>query len=60
VLEDNERIDYFDMNEAGKKINMWKLDQEAQAFFLNWHTGHILNFTEAYKSISKIALKAGG
>lgn len=56
VLSEEERIDYFDIAEATKKLDIWKLDQEATGFFLNWHTGHILKFTETYKGISQIAL----
>lgn len=56
VLSEEERIDYFELEMAERKIAMWKLDQEAVGFFLNWHTGHILKFTETYKGISQIAL----
>lgn len=59
VLQDQERIDYYTLDQAGEKMQLWQLDKEATGFFLNWHTGHILKLTETFKGISQIALNKG-
>lgn len=58
ILSEDEKIDYFDMSEIQKKMDIWRLDPLACSFFLNWHINHIANYSSSLNHISEIALKA--
>lgn len=51
VLEENERVDYFEDTVAEKKLKAWRGDMEATTFFLTWHTEHIQNYTSSLTQI---------
>lgn len=55
ILADEERIDTFSFAEAAKKMELWALDFDAQAFFLNFLSAGINDFTAHYRSITQIA-----
>lgn len=59
VLEEDERIDYFDDEIAGKKMKLWGADLNATAFFLNWHNeatvSFMKNLQKTFKTVSKVA-----
>lgn len=52
VLEDTERIDYFSYDLATQKLALWKLDELAQAFFLNWLTSQISYYSNILEKIT--------
>jgi hypothetical protein len=54
VLSDSERVDSYSTDEAVKKMNIWKLDPDMIAFFLNWHTEHMHSYMESLSVISRI------
>lgn len=55
ILSDNERVDTFSFQDAIEKMNTWAMDMDAQAFFLNFLTSGMNDFTKHYKSIMQIA-----
>lgn len=57
ILADDERIDYFDEQEAEKKLNMWKAYPNDVSFFLTWHTNHIQGYIRDLNKISETVLK---
>lgn len=56
VLDENERIDYFNFDVATNKLNAWRLDPESESFFLTWLNDHILRFTKTLENLSQIVL----
>jgi hypothetical protein len=58
ILDDDERVDVFDMAGAAKKMERWAMDPDLQAFFLNWLTDGMNNYTELYAKTSAIVSKA--
>lgn len=57
VLDEDERVDYFDDVQAEKKLKEWSLFPETVAFFLNWHLGHTRNFLEPFQNFSQMFSK---
>lgn len=55
VMEEDEKIDYYSQSMAGEKLEKWKLDIDAQTFFLNWRYGHINRYYQDLKNITEIA-----
>ena len=56
ILADEERIDYFDEQEAEKKLQQWKAFPQMVAFFLTWHTDHIQRYMKRLDKISTTVL----
>jgi hypothetical protein len=56
VLEDDERIDYFDEADAERKLKKWAGRPDMIAFFLTWQTDHIGRYLKTLQKVSKIAL----
>jgi len=55
IMQDDERIDNFSYQQAARKIELWTLDTDAQAFFLTWLSDGMNDFTTHYRSIMQIA-----
>jgi hypothetical protein len=55
ILADDEQVDAFSFAAAIEKMNIWALQPDLQAFFLNWLTDGMDNFTAHYSSIMQIA-----
>lgn len=55
IMGDSERVDTFSFTDAVKKMELWALDLDAQAFFLSWLTDGMNDFTKHYSSIMQIA-----
>jgi hypothetical protein len=55
ILADTERVDTFSFTDAIEKMNLWALQPDLQAFFLNWLTDGMNDFTKHYSSITQIA-----
>lgn len=51
VLNEDERIDYYDTSVAAKKMEEWQKDLDAVAFFLSWHLSHTTNSMDSLKNI---------
>lgn len=56
ILGDDERIDYFDEEQAQKKLMQWKPFSGMIAFFLTWHTDHIQRSIKRLERISTTVL----
>lgn len=56
IIADDERVDYFDEQEAEKKLKEWKAFPDMVAFFLTWHTDHIQRYIKRLAKISTTAL----
>ena len=56
VLGSNEPIDQYSPVTAAQKLDIWKLDEDAQSFFLIWHTDHIAGYMKTLDGLSQIAL----
>lgn len=54
VLADDERIDYFTMENTDTKMKMWAEDPLASAFFLNWVSSLTQRYYEALNKVSQI------
>lgn len=57
VLEDEERIDYFNEDLAEQKLKVWMAFPIMVAFFLSWHTEAIGRYMKTLEKISTIASK---
>lgn len=57
VLEDQERIDYFDQEASEHKFNTWKAYPELVSFFLNWLNEITGRYMKALEKISQTASK---
>lgn len=55
IMQDDERVDNFSYQQAARKVELWTLDTDAQAFFLTWLAAGINDYTQHYKSIMQIA-----
>lgn len=55
IMADDERPDGYSLTKAMEKIDIWKEDEDATVFFLNWLTGTINSFLSASRSRSPIA-----
>lgn len=55
ILGEDERVDSFSIEEAISKMNLWEVDYEAQAFFLNWLAAGMSDYLKHYNSIMEIA-----
>lgn len=56
ILADDERIDYFDEQNAETKLRIWKNFPDMVAFFLTWHTDHIQRYIKALQKVSTTVL----
>lgn len=56
ILSEDEAIDQYSPAVATKKLETWKLDTDAQGFFLTWHTEHIAGYMKTLDGLSQIAL----
>lgn len=54
VLGENEAIDQYSQKMAADKLELWKLDEDAQAFFLTWQTGRIASYMGTLNNLSQI------
>lgn len=54
ILEDDERIDYFDEAIAERKLQNWKARPDLIAFFLTWQTDHIGRYMKTLQKVSAI------
>jgi hypothetical protein len=54
VLEDDERIDYFDEAEAERKLKTWAGRPDLVSFFLTWQTDHIGRYMKTLAKVSQI------
>jgi hypothetical protein len=52
ILEDEERLDYFDEAQAEAKLQYWKNYPDLVAFFLTWHTDHIQRYIKRLDKLS--------
>lgn len=53
VLGEDEQVDYFSETVAEEKLTKWKADDDAVAFFLNWHHERIQHYTGILKKSLK-------
>ena len=61
VLSSTEQIDFYSPTIAEQKLQLWKLDQDAQSFFLSWHIERMANYTKHLSNPSPIvSTKAKG
>jgi len=56
ILEDDERIDYFDESIAEAKLKKWAGRPELIAFFLTWQTDHIGRYMKTLQKVSETVL----
>lgn len=54
ILEDDERVDYFDEAIAEKKLKAWSGRPDLIAFFLTWQTDHIGRYLKTLAKVSAI------
>lgn len=59
VLEEGERIDWFDESISDRKFKLWAQDRDAAAFFLSWHTDRIQDYINPLIKITKTVSKMG-
>lgn len=57
VIEEDERIDYFDESISEKKLQLWNVEPEMIAFFLSWQAGHTQRYLKAFGKISQTVSK---
>ena len=57
VIEDGERIDYFDEEQSHAKSMKWKGMIDCIPFFLTWYNDITQHYIKDLKSISRIASK---
>lgn len=57
ILGDDEQVDAFSTATAVNKMAKWEFDVPAQAFFLNWLTDGMNDYTKLYNNLTQIALK---
>lgn len=60
VLGDKEQIDFYSAKIAQEKVDLWKLDEDAQIFFLNYHIKRMGNYTQALNTpLQTVSAKTG-